>query len=120
MGFFWRCPGCKTEYFYRGSKTTDAVTTCTPCSLKLKIFKYRIIEKPPETTDKLPKTTTKLQPIEYNGMVQSLIIALTYAINTVKNKKQVKAKDEDSTWYQHYRSWTRIRKYFQSLEEEKR
>jgi len=119
MVFYWVCPNCNRKSFYSGSKTTNAITTCPGCKQKLRIFKYKFVEKPQINYQKPHKTTNKPQPIEYNGMVQSLIIALTYAINTVKNKKQVKAKDANSTWYQHYRSWTRIRSYFQSLEEDK-
>ena len=116
MGFYWVCPNCNRKSFYSGSKTTDAITTCPGCKKKLRVFRYKMVVK---TTDKPQINHKKPQPLEFNGMVQSLIIALTYAINTVKNKKQVKAKDVNSTWYQHYRSWSMIREYFQKLEDEK-
>ena len=119
MGFFWQCPGCKKQYFYRGSKTTEAVTTCTPCNLKLKIFQYKIEEKPPETTDLPPKTTNKLPIIKMNGMIEDLIEVLTWCINTIKNKPEVKEKREWSSYYRKYEKWSRYRDYFQSLEEEK-
>ena len=120
MGFFWCCPQCGTKYFYRGSKTTEAVTTCTPCNLKLRIFQYKIEEKPPETTEELPKTTIKPRLFNFNGSLESLLIMSNYAINTIKNKKQVKEKDLNSTWYQHYLSWSKWRATFQIALEEKR
>ena len=112
MGFFWKCP-CGSRNFYKGGLTTEAVTTCSACKRKSRIFQYKIVAI---TTPKPPETTPK---IEYNGMVKSLIIALNYAINTIKNKKPVKDRDVNSTWYQYYTEWSRIRKYFQSLEEDK-
>ena len=115
MPFFWKCP-CGDQNYYKGIKTTDAITTCSACSLKSRIFQYKIVVSIPQ---KPPKTTPKPQALEYNGMVKSLIIALNYAINTIKNKKPVVDKDVNSTWYIYWRDWTRIRTYFQSLEGEK-
>ena len=123
MGFFWICPGCTHENFYSGSKTTNVVVTCLGCKSVIKASSHRKPEKkiivPRDTTESQPKTTNKLPTVKMNGMVQSLIIALNYAINTIKNKEEVIAKKEDSTWYAHYKSWTRIREYFVKLEEEK-
>lgn len=112
MPFFWKCP-CGDQNYYKGKKTTDAVTTCSSCRLKSRIFQYKIVVSVPP---KPPKTTLKPQALEYNGMVKSLIIALNYAINTIKNKKPVVDKDVNSTWYQYFSEWSRIRKYFQELE----
>ena len=112
MPFFWKCP-CGIQNYYKGKKTTDAVTTCSSCRLKSRMFRYKIVVSVPP---KPPKTTLKPQALEYNGMVKSLIIALNYAINTIKNKKPVVDKDVNSTWYIYWRDWTRIRTYFQELE----
>ncbi len=42
----------------------------------------------------------------------SLITALNYAINTIKNKKGVKNRDITSTYYQYYLEWNKLREYF--------
>ena len=118
MGFFWLCP-CGHQNFYSGSKTTDAVTSCSSCKKSMKVFQYRKVVSPTKIGKKQPKTTDKLPTIKMNGMVGSLVIALNYAINTIKNKKEVLEEKIDSTWYQHYKSWTRMREYFQKLEEDK-
>ena len=57
MPFFWKCP-CGDQNYYKGKKTTDAVTTCSSCSLKSRIFRYKIVVSiPPKTT---PKNTDAL------------------------------------------------------------
>ena len=123
MGFFWICP-CGHENYYKGSKTTNVVVQCKGCKSKVKASSHKIPEKkeikPRLTTENQPETTRKLPALKFNGMVQSLIIALNYAINTIKNKEEVIEQKQDSTWYAHYKSWVSIRKYFQTLEEEKR
>jgi len=122
MGFFWICP-CGHENYYKGDKTTNVVVTCLGCKSVIKASSHKKpeikLEVTRPTTNYLPRTTNKLRTVKINGMVQSLIIALNYAINTIKNKEEVIAKKEDSTWYAHYKSWTRIREYFVKLEEEK-
>lgn len=125
MTFHWKCPVCSGENFYSGSKTTNVVVKCKKCNKgSVKASSHKIIKKkennpPQKTTSKLPRTTNKLPVIKMNGSVKSLIIALNYAINTIKLKKQVVEKDVDSTWYQHYKSWTSWRSYLQALEEDK-
>ena len=116
MGFFWKCP-CGKENFYSGRKTTDAVTTCSACKKSMKVFQYKVVVK---STNKQPKTTDKLPIIKFNGMVGDLIEALSWAINSIKNKIEVKEKREYSSYYRKYTRWCRHRDYFQSLEEEKR
>lgn len=112
MGFFWICPECGNKNFYRGGLTTEAVTTCSGCRLKLRIWKQKVVAKP-------PKTTPKPQKLEFNGMVGDLIEVLTWCINTIKNKPEVKAKKEWSSYYRKYQKWSRHRDYFQSLEGDK-
>ena len=119
MGFDWKCPECELVNYYSGSKTTNVVVQCKSCKRKIKASSHKIVKKPLINYQKQPETTKKLPPLKFNGMVQSLIIALNYAINTIKNKEEVIAKKEDSTWYAHYKSWTRIREYLQALEEDK-
>lgn len=111
MGFFWQCP-CGSKNFYRGGLTTEAVTTCSACSTKMRIWKYRIVEKPQKNHD-IP------QPLKFNGMVEDLIEALSWAINSIKNKPEVKEKREWSSYYRKHERWSRHRDYFQSLEEER-
>ena len=123
MVFYWLCPNCTHENFYSGSKTTNVVVQCKGCKTKVKASSHKKpeikVNIPERNYQTQPKTTNKLPTVKMNGMVQSLIIALNYAINTIKNKEEVIAKKEDSTWYAHYKSWTSIREYFQRLEDEK-
>lgn len=109
MSFWWLCPECDAKNYYKGKKTTDAVTSCSSCRLKLRIFQHKVVVSVP---NKPPKTTQKPQ-FYLNGDLKSLIIALNYAINTIKNKKEVREKKIDSTWYFYWKEWTRIRKSFQ-------
>lgn len=64
-------------------------------------------------------TGTKIQKVktEYRkqrGIYMSkdeckdLIFALNYAINSIKNKKDVVEKKETSTRYEHFKRWTKI------------
>ena len=64
-------------------------------------------------TNMTKKEVVNLDITKFNGSIESLIIAMNYAINTIKNKKSVVNKDVNSTWYQHYMSWTKWRKTFQ-------
>ena len=41
---------------------------------------------------------------------KDLIFALNYAINSIKNKKDVVEKKETSTRYEHFKRWTMILK----------
>lgn len=67
-----------------------------------------------------PKNTQKTQttPRKKRGLyiakdeAKDLIIALNYAINAIKNKKDVVEKRENSTRYEHFRRWTKIRSAF--------
>ena len=117
--FYWVCPICEYENLYSGSKTTNVVVTCHGCKTVIKASSHKRPEKKEKKPDKLPRTTKKLPILKMNGSVQSLIIALNYAINTIKLKKQVIDKDVNSTWYQHFQSWTGWRSYLQALEGEK-
>ena len=116
--FYWICP-CGYENLYSGSKTTNVVVTCHGCKAVIKASSHKRPEKKEKNREILPRTTKKLPILKTNGSVQSLIIALNYAINTIKNKDSVKDKDIDSTWYQHFKSWTGWRSYLQALEGEK-
>ena len=44
------------------------------------------------------------------------IIAMNYAINTIKNKKEVKEKKESSTWYKYFKDWTEDREFLKELD----
>jgi len=112
MGFAWLCPICGNEHKYGGKATTKATARCGTTNLK--IWQYKIIPPlPPQTT------TKKLPDIRLNGSLASLIVMCNYAINTIKNKEEVKKEKVGSTWFTHYQSWTKWRQYFQTLEDEK-
>lgn len=42
MGFKWKCPECKFENHYSGTKEQDANSQCTNCKKKLRIYKHKI------------------------------------------------------------------------------
>ena len=123
MGFFWICPGCTHENYYSGSKTTNVVVTCLGCKSVIKASSHKKPEKreiiPERNYQTQPKTTNKLPSIKLNGSLASAIVMCNYAINTIKNKEEVKKKQVNSTWYTYYLSWTKWRQYFQSLEDVK-
>lgn len=111
-----KCPKCGTEKEIIGTEERVRCINKDDCGKRYYI-KGNIV--PEKKDSEGQKRTPKPQRLEYNGMVRSLIIALNYAINTIKNKKSVKECDINSTWYIYWREWTRIRKYFQSLESDK-
>ena len=123
MGFFWICPGCTHENFYSGSKTTNVVVQCKSCKAKVKASSHKKpeikVSIPERNYQTQPKTTNKLPNIKLNGSLASLIVMCNYAINTIKNKDEVKDKKVGSTWYTFHQSWTKWREYFQTLEDEK-
>lgn len=120
MGFFWICP-CGHNNHYKGKKTKTANSDCSKCKKNQKIWAKRVIEVPTNPDGSRPKRseTPTIPKIEFNGMVGDLIIALSWAINTIKNKPEVKRKVKYSTYFQYHTRWSRYRDYFQSLEEDK-
>lgn len=65
------------------------------------------VESPPEGEGLAKK-------IDMN--VSSLIKALNYAINTIRNKKDVRSKNISSTYYQYYLEWNKFREQFMKQE----
>jgi len=117
-----KCPHCLTIKTIDKTNKNKQVR-CSKreggCGEKFYTLKNIVLEKPIVKTVIKTNETIKIPTIKMNGTVKTLIIALNYAINTIKNKKPVKDKDVNSTWYQYYTEWSRIRRYFQSLEEDK-
>ena len=117
-----QCPKCFT---IRDVVGTEIRVRCAnkSCDHRFYTDKHIFVPKTTEKRDRSDSHGTvvnnKLPIAKMNGMVQSLIIALNYAINTIKNKEDVVAERVDSTRYAHYKSWIRIREYFQKLEAEK-
>lgn len=63
--------------------------------------------------EKKRKITKKPRFLNHTGSLEELVIMSIFAINSIKNKKEVKDKNVDSTYYQHYLSWIKWRKTFQ-------
>ena len=135
-----QCPDCGNTQPFNGTLKPRAHTRCSDCKKDFYVMsnlmptdyhdnadKQLDLFETDNSTDRegnvyigdadvMPTFTNSMK--QY-GTITSLIIALNYAINTIKNKSEVLARKEDSTWYAHYKSWTRLREYFQMLEEEK-
>jgi len=47
-----------------------------------------------------------------------LVIAMNYAINSIKNKPEVVEEKQDATRYNYFKNWTQYREVFRNLEEE--
>ena len=115
-----RCPICGTKRTIIG---TEVRVRCVNTECKVRFYtKKNIVPKEGKKEDKKQQIRTINGTIKkvfnfdiekFNGSLESLIIAMNYAINTIKNKKAVVNKDINSTWYQHYLSWTKWRKTFQ-------
>lgn len=114
-----KCPKCGTEREVKGTENRVRCPSKKGCGERYYVFPNIVLQEDIKEDKKEIVGTIKPKPLEFNGTVKTLIIALNYAINTIKNKKQVKEKDVNSTWFQYYKEWSRIRKYFQALEEEK-
>ena len=120
-----RCPNClKIKTINKTDKNVQV--RCTKrdggCGAKYYTQKNIVLEKKTiiktnkteiRTFDGTKKTLFNLDLEKFNGSLESLIIAMNYAINTIKNKREVVAKDINSTRYQHFLSWTKWRKTFQ-------
>ena len=65
---------------------------------------------------KIKSTEMKISESECND----LIIALNYAINAIKNKDDVKKCLLDSTRYEYFLRWTKIREKFKKIKENKK
>lgn len=88
-------------------------------SEKKETSQAKIIPEEEQKITKPEKKTIQDKKIVFYGPAKqtdintsSLIIALNYAINTIKNKKEVKNKDIVSTYYQYYLQWNKLREYF--------
>ena len=138
-----QCPDCENTQPFNGTLKPRAHTRCSACKKDFYVMNNLMPTDHNDNADKqinlfetdnysdsegniyigdadeMPTLEKDLISMKQYGTITSLIIALNYAINTIKNKEEVIAKKEDSTWYAHYKSWTRIREYFQRLEEEK-
>ena len=115
------CPNCKTKRDIKGTEERVRCSNKETCGMRFYVAK-NIVPKEVKKKDKKQEIRTfdgtkkevfNLDLEKFNGSLESLIIAMNYAINTIKNKKPVIAKDINSTWYQHFLSWTKWRKAFQ-------
>ena len=138
-----QCPDCGSIQPFNGTMKTRAHTRCSACKKDFYVVSNLVPTDYNDNADKqinlfetdnysdsegniyigdadeMPTLEKDLISMKQYGTITSLIIALNYAINTIKNKEEVIAKKEDSTWYAHYKSWTSIREYFIKLEDEK-
>ena len=123
MGFKWNCT-CGEINYYSGKHTTDAITTCPHCGGKTRIWKFKINEpqKPHETTEIPQKTTTSYKTV-IKAAKKTEEINLDYwedmanwAINTIKNKPQVKTGK--GQYFRNVERWSEQLAIIKKLKEE--
>ena len=84
------------------------------------------VEKPNEPKIKQSSSLTKNDQmtndeklyIYLRAISGDLVIALNYAINTIKNKPEVKEKRLGATRYDYFKNWNQYREFFKKLDEE--
>ena len=62
--FFWICPGCTHENYYKGSKITNVVVQCKSCKAKVKASSH----KKPEIKVSIPERNYQTQPKTTNKL----------------------------------------------------
>ena len=94
MGFKWNCT-CGAINTYKGSKTTDANSTCSNCGKTMRIWKYREVTEVPTNSNNfqqknvgIPTTTRVMVDLTLgNGFDRAVLRAgLNDTINIYKNK----------------------------------
>ena len=86
------------------SEDKNKVPKVTPAKLERKK-----IQDKKDAAPQLSKLKMAVKQTDIN--ISSLITALNYAVNTIKNKKAVKDKEITSTYYQYYLEWNKLREY---------
>jgi len=123
MGFKWLCPACGIKNLYSGNKTTDANSTCSYCHKTQRIWKLKEIPTP---SNKIP-TVSNTFPTEYKTVMKTskstAEINLDYwedmanwAINTIKNKPQVKTGK--GQYFRNVERWSEQLAIIKKLKEE--
>lgn len=120
MGFKWLCPVCEQIHDYGGKATTKATARCGDRNIK--IYQWRIIppkppKKPPQATE---YKTTITSPSKSTAEIDLNIWEdmANWAINTTKNKKEVKTKNLNSQTYRNHLRWVRQRDIIIKLKDE--
>jgi len=90
---------------------------CPHCK---KFFKRLSSHKCPEDPEIIKNSMNKDQEFfQYIRTISGdLVIALNYAINTIKNKPEVKAKKNGATRYDYFKNWNQYRDFFKRLDRE--
>lgn len=91
MGFRWKCPECKFENVYSGTKEQDANSQCTKCKKKLRIYKYKIenVDNQQKSTLIINKKTADSEVLEGNSKI--------YQQNTLTNQHESTKINKKST-----------------------
>ena len=118
MGFKWKC-GCGATNHYKGTLTTDAITTCPECHVKQRIWNLKIVEPqiPHETTEIPQKTTILHRPSKVSIPIDNVnwlvvLEVMDRGLSTIRNKPEIKQKK--GSYYYDLLKWSAE---FQKIEE---
>ena len=115
-----RCPNCGTGRTIKGTEERVRCANKETCGCRFYVEK-NIVPSNKEKGDNIgtpeSRKTTPVLPDSVSITIPKLtFLAMSnYAINTIRNKKQVVDKDVNSTWYQYFEAWCEIRTAVQLL-----
>jgi len=105
-----KCPTCGTEREIKGTEERVRCANKKDCGKRYYVKNNTVPKKRTEGDRKGQKTTKNLRFFNRDKSLLSLIIMANYAINTIKNKQDVKNKK--GTYYDYYVSWSEWREFF--------
>lgn len=110
-----------TDWIRKAKQSKEKIVK-EQCPYCKKFFKRLSSHKCPENPQKNINSINQDQEFYHyiRTISGDLVIALNYAINTIKNKPEVKAKKNGATRYDYYQNWTQYRDFFKRLEREKK
>ena len=86
-------------------------------SIEIDSTPSKVYNTPRNTPQKVYNTPKNTPKIELDGAMNDIITAFNYAINTIRNKKEVKEQKVGTTYYNYFKRWTSLRDYFLRLVE---
>ena len=121
MGFKWLCPACGHVNDYKGNKITNVVVRCLVCKEDIKASSHIYEEKLPKLPEKLPRTTEYKTVIKASKSTAEVNLdywedMANWAINTIKNKPQVKTGK--GQYFRNVERWSEQLAIIKKLKEE--
>jgi len=112
-----------SKFLYISLKTNSATNSISQNTISNKKTTNSIQKETISNQDikqKYQKQLTKDQKLAnfIRTISGPLVIAMNYAINSIKNKPEVVEEKQDATRYNYFKNWTQYREVFRNLEEE--